>query len=320
MGYPMPPPGALGGAGRPPMAGPGRQDYGWPMGMPPQACEAGRYNANQPPVDWRGAGSVQGSPYPPRPDAAGAWPPPAGYPPAPSPGEAPPGYPGYHSGHVGYGTGPGAEADKGVAPAGSAGGVAPAAAAANVPALADAQAPGGAGGGRGRGADDGDAHEDELPKALTPVERLKGVPLVRAALSERMLTRLRSLGLLGDEEEHKSSLLGSGAGELGASGEAPAAAAAVRAQCTRLGLDALPRSKLPPAMPGPARLPPCTVGLAQDAGLWARFRQRCSTPISAETQAPPIQVQLRASGGGGQVVAPMLMLSGSGAAVPSAAA
>merc|ERR1719189_2474763 len=115
--------------------------------MPPQATEAGRYR-DQPPVDWRGAGSVQGSPYPPRPDAA-AWQPAAGYPPAPPPGEAPPGYPGYHSAHVGYGRdGASAEADAGIAAAGSATGAAPAVTAASVPALTDAQAPAGTSGGR----------------------------------------------------------------------------------------------------------------------------------------------------------------------------
>merc|ERR1712129_91688 len=143
----------------------------------------------------------------------------------------------------------------------------------------------------------------------------KGVPFVRSALSERMVAKLRTLGLLSDQP--KPPLISSSAGELGNSGEAPAAAAAVRAQCARLGLNASsPRAKLPQAIPGPARLPPCTVGLTQHAGLWERFRQRCGAPISAETQAPPIPCQLRASAGGGQVVAPLLTPSGLAAPSP----
>lgn len=317
----MPPPGALAGPprqGPPPMSGPGRQDYVWHMGMPPPTSEAGRYR-DQPPIEWRGPSA----PYPPRPgEPAGSWQPPPGYPPPPCgggpPAEAPPGYPGYHGAHVGYSRdGAGGEADKGVPPTGPSAGAAPGAAVpgtgSSALALADSQVPGGAGAGRGTGPDEVDVREDELPKPPTAAERLKGVPLVRTALSERMLARLGSLGVLG--EEPKPLLLSSSAGELGASGEAPAAAAAVRAQCARFGLDVGPRTKLPPIMPGPARLPACTVGLAQHTGLWERFRQRCGTPVSPEAQAPAIPCQLRASGGGGQVVAPVLTPSGASTAV-----
>lgn len=312
MGYPVPPPGSMGQRQGPPLNGPPRQDYGWHMGMPPRSDEAGRYR-DQPPIEWRGPGAMQRSPYPPgHGEAAGAWQPPAS-PPAhwggSPPGEAP-GYPGYHGAHVGYTRDTaGGEADKGSSTAAPGAGGGGAAAGTALPALGnagDAQAQGGTGAGR-RANEDAEVREDDLPAPPTVAERMRGVPLVRGALSERMLSRLRALGLL--SEEPTPPLFSPGVGELGTSGEAPAVAAAVREKCERLGLDGSVRAKLPPATPpGPPRLPACTVGLAQHSGLWERFRQRCDTPVA--TEAPPIPCQLRASAGGGQVVAPLLILGG----------
>jgi len=169
------------------------------------------------------------------------------------------------------------------------------------------QAGAGSAGGAGGKADE-ELDEDEMPPAPTAADRLKSIRLVPSALSEKMLTRLRTEGVEVDAPR-QPVLPASGTGEVGTSGESPAVTASVRAQCARLGLDGAPRARLPAPMPGPSRLPACTVGLAQhNSSLWEKFRQRCGTPVSAE--APPIPCQLRVSGGGGQVVAPLLISTG----------
>jgi len=322
--------GPSGGGAPPPQdwRGPG----GWP-GPPPGYNEAppGYY----PPPGWHGQHAPMGYPPPPPPGAFGApggqagrlpGAPPAdwrgaaaGYPHAPPPGWGAP--PEAAAGFPGYGGPPQADNASIALPASPP-------AAATVPAPPAAEAPSGqpgysqappaaiedsAEGGLG-------GREEPLPPAPTAAERLKGVPLVTAGLSERMVAKLKALGLLGLEPASSGgkplSSSTTPASELGPpqSGEA----STLKAQCDRLGLS-FPSSR-PVSSPavGPARLPACTAGLAQHAGLWERFRQRCGTLVAADAQAPPIPCQVRPSGGGGQVVAPLLLPTGAGPTVKAA--
>lgn len=308
---------------------PSRPDYGWHLALHGRPEDASHFRG-EPPMEWRGPGLQRG--FSGSLDAAGAAPPwqssvpgplgpPGAMPWGAGPCDAAAGYPSYRGSHAAYGRdGTAGDMDKGyeaspTAPSrdglraasglsaggtGAAGGLPTA----DVQPSKDAR---GGGAAVSKSSEDGEARDDELPAPPSVAERLRDVVLVRSALSERMLARLRAVGVSGDSPA-RPPLSTSGITEVGASGEAPAAVAAVQAQCSRLGLDSGPRARLPPPMPGPARLPACTVGLAQHAGLWERFRQRCGAPVPAE--APPIPCQLRSSAGGGHVVAPLLLLTG----------
>jgi len=327
---PMPPPN---GQMRP---GP---EYGWHAGMPPRPDEAGRYRG-EPPVEWRGPGGMQQSPYGPR--GAGEMPgdlwtthPPSGAPghPLGPPsssrwGGAPPGdatYPGHYQqpppgfARDGQSGEPEKPFDAGAAapPAAEATGAPPSSAAAAtaagiqavLPALTDAAARA-----AGRGADvgmsreEGENGEDALPPPPSVSERLRSVRIVRSALSERMLARLRSAGVPVDSLSSRRLLVHGGLEEATASEEAPVAAAAAQARCTRLGLEdgRAERARPLPPVPGPPRLPACTLGLAY-SGLWERFQAMCGAPLPAET--PPIPCELRTSRGGGHVVVPLVIPS-----------
>jgi len=153
----------------------------------------------------------------------------------------------------------------------------------------------------GKGVAEPDEEFEAEVDQTSPAYRLAGVPIVFSALSERAKARLRTAGLPSEASSKPSSSL-VGVDELG---EAPAVAAALRAQCARLGLDGSPRARLPPPHPSPPRLPACTVGLSQEKGLWERFRQRCGQPVPPEP--PGIPCQLKDSSGGGRVVVPLYL-------------
>jgi len=150
------------------------------------------------------------------------------------------------------------------------------------------------------------------------VDKLRKLPFVRAALSERMMTRLKSMGVL-DETERPSalSLCGGGGGLLTSTAasealQAPAVAAALKARCAQLGLEGDGAQTPGSTNPGPPRLPPCTLSLALHQGLWERFRKSCGTPLPVKARAVPCQ--LRPSSGGGHYVAPTLLAAVAGAA------
>lgn len=160
--------------------------------------------------------------------------------------------------------------------------------------------------------EDGDDEEDTQPKPQTASDRLRGVRIVRSALSELTLTRLRNAGIPVDGQKSSASIVGrSGAiaDEAGTSEELPVATASAHSRCSRLGLDggSAQRARLPPPMPGPPRLPACTIGL-NHVGLWERFRKICGTPVPPDT--PPIPCELRTSRGGGHVVVPLVIAIG----------
>lgn len=133
--------------------------------------------------------------------------------------------------------------------------------------------------------------EEPLPPAPTASERLRSVRLVSSALSEQMLEKLHSLGVM----PKKGKELVEKVPEAGFRSDL-----ASGAQCDLLGLGfgstrgAGSAQKLP-APAGKRRVPAtpvCTLGLAP-GGLWERFRQRCGTPWPPE---PPVFVpQLRSS-------------------------
>lgn len=172
------------------------------------------------------------------------------------------------------------------------------AAEAAMPALTDA-APG----------TDADDLADEPPPPQTAAERLRGVRLVRSALSERLVGKLQAAGVPVDGREGALSSSLSGSAEEALSEELPAAAS----RCSRLGLDGdiRQRARLPPPMPGAPRLPVCifepTLG-----GLWEKFRQRCGTPVPADPA--PLPCELRTSRGGGNVVVPVVPMVAVGGA------
>eukprot|EP00435_Cladocopium_sp_Y103_P030592 s307_g7.t1 len=140
--------------------------------------------------------------------------------------------------------------------------------------------------------------EEPLPPAPTASERLRSVRLVSSALSEQMLEKLHSLGVMpkkGKEPVEKVP-------EAGFRSDLTSGA-----QCDLLGLGfgngtALGSAQKLPAPVGKRRVPAtpvCTLGLAP-GGLWERFRQRCGTPWPPE---PPVFIpQLRSSKAGGHVV------------------
>jgi hypothetical protein len=141
-------------------------------------------------------------------------------------------------------------------------------------------------------------------------ERLRGVRIVRLALSERMLSRLRSAGVVVDGvPSGQQPSLASGMDEASASDEAPVAGAAAHLRCVRLGLESpsTHRAKLPPAPSGPPRLPACTASFTHP-NLWERFKAKCGEPVPADT--PPIPFELRTSRGGGHVVVPLIIPAG----------
>jgi len=323
MSFPPPMPGPYSQRPMPPPNGQMRAGpEGWHAGVPPRPDDAGRYRS-EPPVEWRGPMGLQPPAYGPRgpvestgdmwasrsPSATGLS---SGHWGAGPPGDASAGYPGaYQQPPLGFGLdGHGGEPDK---PFDTAAVAVPAAegqgagAGAALPAHADAVPPASAGGGGvGTNAEDGEDGEDALPMPQTVAKRLRGVRVVRSALSERMLTRLRAAGVLVDGQPSHRPSVTNALDDAGASVEAPVAAAAAHSRCTRLGLDngSAQRARLPPPTPGPSRLPACTIGLSH-AGLWERFRTKCGTPVPAET--PPIPCELRTSRGGGHVVVPLVI-------------
>jgi len=143
-----------------------------------------------------------------------------------------------------------------------------------------------------------------VPAPLTAADILRNVQVVRSALSERMLARLRSAGVMEDSPPGSAGG-GGGLDEAGVPEEAPLAEAAAQARCVALGIGgSAPRVRLPAPAPGPQRLPACTVGLTH-TGLWERFRMKCGTPVPGD--APPIPCELRTSRGGGHVVVPLVI-------------
>eukprot|EP00933_Yihiella_yeosuensis_P021458 TRINITY_DN16970_c0_g1_i1.p1 TRINITY_DN16970_c0_g1~~TRINITY_DN16970_c0_g1_i1.p1 ORF type:complete len:188 (+),score=46.74 TRINITY_DN16970_c0_g1_i1:362-925(+) len=143
--------------------------------------------------------------------------------------------------------------------------------------------------------------DSALPAPPSGADRLRRVKLVASALSEDIITKLKSLSvpLSRGRSDGISKLV-----------EAGVSAVSQEAQCSRLGLlsPGSLRSKLPPPLPGPPRLPACTLSLAH-SGLWERFRQRCGTPLPSEPQ--PVPCEVKASKGGGNVVVPLCENSGS---------
>lgn len=143
--------------------------------------------------------------------------------------------------------------------------------------------------------------EEPLPPEPTASDRLRRVRLVPSALSEGMLEKLHSLGILPKKGKAKDEPLEEAPPLAGIAGQ-PAA------QCALLGLAGLgvQRSRLPPPVPAARRLQVCTLGLST-SGLWERFRQRCGTPLPAE--ASNLQTRLQASRGGGHVIMPVIETS-----------
>lgn len=140
------------------------------------------------------------------------------------------------------------------------------------------------------GVDDGD--DDEVaPPPRTAADRFRNIHIVQTALSADMRAYLQKIGVPLEGQKAASS---TATEEVGLAEDVAAAR-----ECARLGLDGSAKGRLP--MPGPLRLPVCTVELQQE-GLWDRFRQRCGTPMPPEP--PPIQCKLQKSKGGGQVVQP----------------
>lgn len=139
--------------------------------------------------------------------------------------------------------------------------------------------------------------EEPLPPAPTASERLRSVRLVSSALSEQMLEKLHSLGVM----PKKGKELVEKVPEAGFRSDL-----ASGAQCDLLGLGfgstPLGSAQKLPAPAGKRRVPAtpvCTLGLAP-GGLWERFRQRCGTPWPPE---PPVFIpQLRSSKAGGHAV------------------
>merc|ERR1711879_1099267 len=138
--------------------------------------------------------------------------------------------------------------------------------------------------------------------------RFRSVQIVQSALSETMINYLRKVGVPLENRSGNRSASSLCTEEVGLAEDAAAAR-----EGARLGLDGAAQKRLP--MPGPLRLPVCTVEL-QQVGLWDRFRQRCGTSMPSEP--PPIQCEVRKSRGGGQVVVPHVVPIGSGPAAVAA--
>lgn len=131
--------------------------------------------------------------------------------------------------------------------------------------------------------------EEPLPPALTTSERLRSVRLVASALSEPMLDKLHSLGVMPKKGKEVMEKAADALRSESAS-----------AQCDLLGLSfGSSSSRLPIGKRRTVPTPVCTLGLAP-GGLWERFRQRCGTPIPPEP--PSFTPQLRSSKVGGHVV------------------
>jgi len=155
--------------------------------------------------------------------------------------------------------------------------------------------------GRNGAADD--AADDEmdailgLPPPKTPLERLRDVRIVRSALSQRMLTRLRSAGIIADTP----------AGQQSNAAELELSSAHHKASSAMLGLDAAAVeqvAKLPMPPAANLQISASTVGLSHD-GLWDRFRKVCGMALPSSTPAATAACELRNSRGGGQVLLPV---------------
>lgn len=165
--------------------------------------------------------------------------------------------------------------------------------------LTDASAPGAS----SVGVEDG-GEDDAPPPARTAADRFRNVRIVQSAVSADMLAHLRKIGVPLEQRNGPKAFTSAAPDEVGIAEDAAASR-----ECARLGLDGSAQRRLP--MPGPLRLPLCTVEL-QQVGLWERFRQRCGTPMPPEP--PPVQCEVRKSRGGGQVVVPHIPPIGTGPA------
>mmetsp|Transcript_10395 Transcript_10395/g.18672 ORF Transcript_10395/g.18672 Transcript_10395/m.18672 type:complete len:355 (+) Transcript_10395:56-1120(+) len=262
-GYPPPRPLPPGMSAYPP-------PYGWPMGG----------YSHQPPIDWRGPpGSAHPSdPWGARPPAP--WGPPAGLPPAEPIARA------------------ATEADR------NKGNEADMAKAAPEP-LSSAADSAGATGRNGTADDQADDDLDAvlgLPPPKTPLERLRDMRIVRSALSQRMLVRLRTAGVtvdgIGQQSlKARTDMLAEVGSSLGSHSS--------KAACARLGLDASTEQVAAVPMPASTSLsiPACTAGLSHE-GLWDRFRKVCGMAVPS-TGPAVAAAELRNSRGGGQVAAPV---------------
>lgn len=282
----------------------GAPDYGW---MHPHPDDAGQYRGT-PPGEWRGPSmqrppfglpvarpltAPQGAPFP----GADPW---GGRPPG---SEGPASFPGP------FQHGKGRDAERPPEPPPQLALTDGGSDQASAPAVAmplDATSQGAPGPNSGVGADDGD-DDDAVPPPRTAADRFRNVRIVRSAISESMTAYLRKKGVPLDSRFCQRASTSVATEEAGLAEDAAASR-----ECARLGLDGgAQRARLP--MPGPLRLPVCTVEL-QHVGLWERFRQRCGTPVPREP--PPIQCELKKSRGGGQVVLPHVLPAGPGPAAP----
>mmetsp|Transcript_101800 Transcript_101800/g.287156 ORF Transcript_101800/g.287156 Transcript_101800/m.287156 type:complete len:483 (+) Transcript_101800:104-1552(+) len=302
-----------------------------PGGIPPPRAEGAPHFRGEPPAEWRGPAMHQPGPtYGSRgaTEAPDLWAPSRSSGPcAPGPwrGGASTGASGPPGGPLGgSGGGPsaadagraGGETEKAFdASSSKAPGVDNVAAAAGLAAgnvaQADHSLQGGVGDG-GNGMDGGVANSDEEgvqaapPVPNTAAERLRGLSLVRSALSPTTLASLRSAGVNVDAPAAMGATSPATCGAAVASAEATSTA---QMRCGRLGLDGgtSQRNRLPPPMPTPPRLPVCTLDL-KHVGLWERFRQRCGT--QAPPDAPPAPCEIRKSRFGGSILAPCVVAMG----------
>eukprot|EP00927_Polykrikos_kofoidii_P026037 TRINITY_DN2326_c0_g1_i1.p1 TRINITY_DN2326_c0_g1~~TRINITY_DN2326_c0_g1_i1.p1 ORF type:complete len:485 (-),score=85.76 TRINITY_DN2326_c0_g1_i1:121-1521(-) len=165
-----------------------------------------------------------------------------------------------------------------------------------------------AGGGSADFDDEDGCGETKLPVPRTAAERLRGVPLVRVALSQATLARLRAAGVDVDAEgaERAAATWPRVNLSVGNAASVAEVAAVARARCVELGLDGgnMQKARTPSAMPIPQRLPVCTLD-QKHVGLWERFRQRCGTP--ALVDSPAVPCELRKSRMGGSVLVPIVV-------------
>lgn len=136
--------------------------------------------------------------------------------------------------------------------------------------------------------------ESEQEEPETAADRLRGITIVRTALSERMLERLREAGI--DESPRRRR-------EEVETEDMPMGVAN-HLRCSRLGLeDSTNLESLVPAQKKyPPSLPACTPEIAL-GGLWDKFRLRCGKELPPDPA--PLQCGLRSSRGGGSVVVPL---------------
>lgn len=273
--------------------------WGHPQGIPVRPPEDHRYR--EPPPDWGGRGAPPQLYGAPRPGEVDLWRPPGAHGMPPPYGGGPPGdvsaggglpsADGRHPSAVGGGS------EREVAASGAGG-------QSGGGSRVAAQDRAGVGANAGAAACEDNEERDGIvvPKGpQTMAERLMGVRLVRAALSQATLAKLRAAGVCGLDSEAATTPK---PGVKGLAEEA-AAAAAAKAKCARLGLDidASKRVRIPPPMPTPPRLPVCTLDL-KHSGLWEVFRLRCGSPAGAE--APVAPCELRRSRAGGSVLVPLV--------------